>query len=93
VTTEPALPTWEQMTDRDKHESLWHVWKRENEGVDYAIENYPAMYRDHPALVDLDEEESCDHAKSVVGSVEEAFGRMGPDEYARLLDLDPDVED
>jgi len=87
-----VLPAWEQMTDRDKHEALWHVWKRENEGKDYAVENYPAMYRDHPALVGLDEDDACDHAKQVVGTIEAAATRLGKDEYERLIDIDPDVE-
>jgi hypothetical protein len=89
-----VLPTWEQMSDRDKHEALWHVWKRESTGVAYAVENYAAMYRDHPALVALGESPAaCDHAKQVVGSIDDALKRLGGREYGRLLDLDPDVED
>lgn len=83
-----SLPTWDEMTDVDKAVALGHVWKRENEGASYAVENYPAEYVDHPALVDLDEDEACDHAKTVVGSIDGIYDRIGGDEYERLLDLD-----
>lgn len=86
------FPTWEQMTDLDKAVALMHVWKRENDGAEYAIDNYPADYVDHPALVALRDEDACDHAKTVVGSIDEVFIRVGADEYERLLNIDVDTE-
>ena len=47
------LPTWAQMSDLDKGAALLHLHKREWEGADYAEENYPARYFEHPALTSL----------------------------------------
>lgn len=85
------LPSWDEMSDRDKNIAMWHVYKRESDGADYAIEEYPAEYRDHSGLVALDYDEACDHAKSVVGSIDEVFHRLGGDEYERLMNLDPNA--
>jgi len=83
-----SLPTWDQMTDRDKNIAMWHVYKRESDGASYAVEEYPAEYRDHPDLVALDYNEACDHAKNVVGSIDQVFHRLGGDEYERLMNID-----
>lgn len=82
-----SLPTWDEMSDRDKSIAMWHVYKRESDGASYAIEEYPAEYREHPALTGLDYDEACEHAKAVVGSIDQVFNRLGGDEYERLLNL------
>ena len=82
----PVLPTWDEMTDLDKGAALLHLHKRDWEGADYAAENYPARYFDHPALVALGPREACRHAVSVEGAAERA-GCTGGAEYQRLYDL------
>jgi hypothetical protein len=84
-----SLPTWDEMSDRDKNIAMWHVYKRESDGANYAIEEYPAEYRDHPDPVALDYDEACAHAKYVVGSIDEVFFKVGGDEYERLMNLVP----
>lgn len=68
TTTEPtttALPSWDEMTDLDKGAALMHAHKRDWEGASYAVENYPAEYFDHPALLALDERDASQHAARV----------------------------
>jgi hypothetical protein len=87
VTAEtPVLPTWDEMTDLDKGAALLHLHKRDWEGPEYAVENYPAEYFDHPALVALSEREACRHAVSVEDAAEQA-GALRMPEYERLYDL------
>ena len=90
------LPTWDDMTDLDKGAALLHQHKREWEGADYAVENYPARYFDHPALTALTPAEASDHAKAclypvwVAGAAKGAddlADALGPAEYQRLYDL------
>ena len=57
-----TLPTWDEMSDLDKGAALMHAWKRSWEGPSYAVENYPAEYFDHPALLALDSKDACQHA-------------------------------
>lgn len=78
-----GLPKWDQMSDLDKGAAVLHLHKRESEGADYAIENYPARYFDHPALTGLDGEDASDHA----ATLETAAFLLGPGEYERLYDL------
>ena len=84
--TETTLPAWAEMTDLDKGAALLHLHKRDWEGEDYAEENYPARYFDHPALTALSAREACRHAVSVEDDAERA-GALGGDEYMRLYDL------
>jgi hypothetical protein len=86
VMTETTLPTWAEMTDLDKGAALLHLHKRDWEGEDYAEENYPARYFDHPALTALTEREACRHAVSVEDAAERAGALRGA-EYERLYDL------
>lgn len=85
------LPTWAQMTDLDKGAALLHLHKRDWEGIEYAEEDYPARYFDHPALVALSEHEACQHAVSVGGGAENA-GALRDGEYERLYDLALDAD-
>lgn len=84
--TAPALPTWAEMSDLDKGAALLHLHKREWEGSDYAIENYPAEYFEHPALTALSERDACRHAVSVENDADLA-GALGGGEYERLYEL------
>lgn len=88
---ETALPTWAELTDLDKGAALLHLHKREWEGADYAVENYPARYFDHPALTGLDERAACRHAVSVEADADRA-GALSGDEYERLYDLALDAD-
>jgi hypothetical protein len=91
--TDAELPTWAQMTDLDKGAALLHLHKREWEGADYAIENYPAEYFDHPALLALalSPSQACRHAASVERDAD-AAGALGGHEYGRLYDLALDAD-
>jgi hypothetical protein len=80
------LPTWAEMSDVDKGAALLHLHKRDWEGAEYAVENYPARYFDHPALVALSRSDACRHAVSVEDDAE-AAGALRGDEYERLYDL------
>ena len=84
--TTPPLPTWAEMSDLDKGAALLHLHKRDWEGGDYAEENYPAEYFEHPALVALKPREACRHAVSVETDAEKA-GALKMPEYERLYDL------
>lgn len=84
-----TLPTWAQMTDLDKGAALLHLHKREWEGADYAIENYPAEYFDHTVLAALSPGQACDHA----ASVESDAVALSADENERLYDLALDADD
>jgi hypothetical protein len=53
------LPDWDSLTDVDKGCALLYAWKVENEGREYAVENYPAKFRDHPTLAQLAPAEAC----------------------------------
>lgn len=74
------------MSDLDKGAALLHLHKRDWEGAEYAVENYPAEYIEHPALVALNPSEACRHAVSVEDDAERA-GALAGDEYIRLYDL------
>jgi hypothetical protein len=91
TTTETTLPTWNEMTDLDKGAALLHLHKRDWEGADYAEENYPARYFDHPALVALSERDACRHAVSVEMDASDA-GALRGEEYERLYDLALDAD-
>jgi len=93
MSTEPtaALPTWAEMSDLDKGAALMHLHKREWEGDEYAEENYPAEYFDHPALTALSERAACRHAVSVEEAADNA-GATGGDEYERLYSLALDAD-
>jgi hypothetical protein len=86
------LPTWAQMTDLDKGAALLHLHKRDWEGEEYAIDNYPARYFDHPALTALKPREACRHAVSVEPDADDA-GALKMPEYERLYDLALDADD
>lgn len=79
------LPTWDEMSDLDKGAALLHDHKRDSEGADYAVENYPCRYLDDPSLTALDGEDASEHAAEVCG--EDVFERLGGSEYERLYDL------
>lgn len=77
-----TLPTWDEMTDLDKGAALLHAWKRDWEGVSYAIENYPAEYIEDPSLMGLDEKAACRHAAAVTAGWQD----WDFDEVQRLYD-------
>ncbi len=77
------LPTWDEMTDLDKGAALMHLHKREYEGGDYAVENYPAEYHDHPALVALSPWYASGHA----AGLEDEAERLDSTEDERLYEL------
>jgi hypothetical protein len=61
------LPTWDELSDVDKGAVLMFVWKCHWErSYAYARDNYPATYRDHPMLVDLDRATRCRYATAVI---------------------------
>jgi hypothetical protein len=83
--TETTLPAWADLSDLDKGAALLHLHKRDWEGPEYAVDNYPARYFDHPALVALSPREACRHAVSVEDDAERA-GTLHGAEYERLYD-------
>jgi hypothetical protein len=83
-----ALPKWEDMSDLDKGAALLHLAKVENEGREYAIENYSAKYFEHPALTALDGKAASEHAVTV----EDASVREPFEEWERLYDLALDAD-
>ena len=87
-TAESPLPAWSELTDLDKGAVLLHLHKRGREGADYAIDNYPARYFDHPALTVLSERDACEHAASMAGSA----GELSFAEEERLYDLALDAD-
>jgi len=78
-----GLPGWDELSDLDKGAALMHLWKRDSEGDDYAIENYPAKFIEDPRLTVLDHEDACDHA----ARFEEIAEELDPSEHSRLYDL------
>jgi len=88
---ETTLPTWAEMTDLDKGAALLHLHKRDWEGDEYAEENYPAEYFDHPDLAALSPRDACRHAVSVEDDADRA-GALKGDEYMRLYDLALDAD-
>lgn len=84
---EAELPPWDHMSDRDKGAALLHVQMREWEGDEYAVDNYPAQYRDDPRLVALSPMAASEHAETVTGGYETIFGHLGEAEYQRLHQL------
>ncbi len=81
-----SLPTWAEMSDRDKGAALLHLHKRDWEGEEYAASEYPARYFDHPVLTALSPLAACRHAVSVESDAETA-GALRGEEYQRLYDL------
>lgn len=84
------LPGWDDMSDLDKGAALLHDHKRESEGVEYAVENYPARYLDDPRLTALSPADASAHAAHVCG--DDVFERIGAAEHERLYDLALDAE-
>lgn len=82
-----TLPIWDEMSDLDKGAALLHAAKAENEGDDYAREEYPVEYFDHPALLALDTAAACVHALKVTGGAEDVFDQLGVVEWDRLYEL------
>lgn len=86
------LPTWGDLTDADKGAALGFLWKFANEDSDYARENYPARFLDHPVLTQLDDDEACQYAEGLGFSLDWADGIHGSegdlvfswDEFERL---------
>ncbi|HEY3483559.1 MAG TPA: hypothetical protein VGL02_32230, partial [Streptomyces sp.] len=94
------LPTWDQMSDRDRSVAYHHVaqrkaferqWKRRKGVAAYVIQHYPARYVDHPDLVALTSREACRHAVKVVGTPAALRKRIGGEECQRLTSLYLDV--
>jgi hypothetical protein len=81
--TSSTLPQWDDLSDLDRGAALLHIHKRDYEGREYAIENYPARYFDHPALTALDAIDASDHA----ATLETTALDLEPGEYERLYDL------
>lgn len=89
MTTTATLPAWVDLSDVDKGAVLLHLRKREWEGAQYAIEEYPARFFDHPALTGLEPREACAFAVSM-----RSFTRpLSNEERARLYDLALDEPD
>jgi hypothetical protein len=86
------LPAWGDMSDLDKGAALLHLRKIEVEGREYARENYPAEYLDHPALTALNDGAACDHAVSLFRNWEAAERALGVDEVDRLRPLARDAQ-
>jgi hypothetical protein len=97
------LPSWDELTDIDKGCALMFVWKCHWErDFSYARENYPAIFRDHPALVDLPRNAACIYARAVCQAGEPyrrgetthdvVSRRLGHDEHDRLYNLALDAE-
>lgn len=83
MTTTTTLPAWLNLSDVDKGAVLLHLHKREWEGAQYAIEEYPARFFDHPALTGLEPREACAFAVSM-----RSFANLlDQTEHARLYDL------
>lgn len=87
-----ALPIWDELSDLDKGAVLLHLHKREWEGDDYAVEEYPAEYFDHPALLALDQRAACDFAVTAGGDFDDLYDQLGEAEYQRLYDLALDAD-
>jgi hypothetical protein len=83
--TGTTLPAWAEMSDLDKGAALLHLHKRDREGEEYAVDNYPARYFDHPGLTALSPRDACRHAVSVEDDAERA-GALHGAEYERLYD-------
>jgi hypothetical protein len=83
-----ALPGWGDMSDLDKGAALLHIHKRDSEGDEYAVENYPVKYIEDPRLTALSRQDACAHAARFEGLAEELDG----DEHGRLYDLALDHE-
>jgi len=82
-----SLPGWDDMSDIDKGAALMHLHKRENEGNDYAVENYPCRYLDDPRLKELDGETASEHAAQFEDKAEALSG----EEHERLYELAQDA--
>lgn len=54
-----SLPAWGELSDVDKGCALQYAAKRDNEGRDYATEEYPARFLDHPVLTALKPGDAC----------------------------------
>ena len=85
------LPAWADMTELDQGAALLHFHKREIEGGEYAVENYPAEYFDHEALLALSQEDASDHAAVVVREFKDGDGWCNSLEM-RLYDLALDAD-
>lgn len=83
-----ALPSWAEMTDLDKGAALLHLHKRQREGAEYAVENYPARYFDHPALTALDRRRACGHAAAQWRHAED----LSPEDHNRMYDAALDAD-
>lgn len=81
--TTTTLPAWTSLSDVDKGAVLLHLHKREWEGAQYAIEEYPARFFNHPALTGLGRREACAFAVSMRDDAE-SLDEAG---HARLYDL------
>ena len=86
------LPGWDDMSDLDKGAALLHQHKREWEGAEYAVSDYPCRYFDHPALVALSPAEASAHAASLAGPYDSGVPGLEPDEYERLYDAALDAD-
>lgn len=82
-------PAWTELTDLDKGAALLHLHKREWDGAEYAVENYPARYFDHPALTVLSPVEASRHAASLRPGAD----ALTAEEHERLYNLALDADD
>jgi hypothetical protein len=102
-----TLPGWGDLTDIDRGAALLYASAVSNEGHEYACENYPARFRDHPILTQLRPHETCayvdslgidlnDSAAVLIGSATVLIGAdessLSWDEYRRLYDLAMDTD-
>lgn len=87
-----GLPTWAELSDLDKGAALLFLHKRDWEGEDYAMDNYPARYFDDPRLTSLSPRKACRHAISVEDDADKA-GALKPPEFDRLYDAALDADE
>lgn len=81
--------TWDDLSDLDKGAVLMFMHKVEYEGEDYALENYPVRFIEHPELLEMSQDEANDFALTFEDLLEE--GVPGDDEagteFQRLYEL------
>lgn len=86
-----ALPGWADMTELDGGAALMHLHKRDWEGWEYAVENYPARYFDNPALLALSPQDASAHAASLADA-DGLIPGVSLNETDRLYDLALDAD-
>lgn len=79
-----GLPTWDELTDRDRGAAIMHCWARHTQGVIHAREHAPATFWDDELLTALTPYEACRYTAELCGSYAEITDRLGEAERERL---------